>query len=250
MAEKAENVPVVRPRVAAWKVKEKEAELFASVSEVPNWKLADKCRRLLMDLNYKLTARIPTVDVDRLADVKPLVAKQVAITTLAGVTIRASGSAMALISTGYVPESAGPARRGLEARLRARAVLDDDSGQHAREWLSRPMSGWRKLADRYGVSDDLELMSIFAHADARGLVPLYAGPPGGTGDGEVREVNVDLRPARDTAHASNLLYALAYEAVSMCATLVEPFAVAFEIPPWISAELIRLKEERQGRGAE
>jgi hypothetical protein len=238
-------VPVVRPKIAAWKLKEREAELFASVSDVPNWKLADKSRRLLMDLDYRLSGQMPQVEAKRPAEIEPSVAKQVAISSLSGITIRTCGSAMSLIACGYVPESAGPARRGLEAKLRARAILDDDSGQHARDWLTRPMQGWKKLADRYGSSDDLELMSIFAHADARGLMPLHAGPPGGKGNGEVREVNVDLRPARDAARASGMFYALAHEAVGMCAVLAESFGVAFEIPPWISSELIRLKEERQ-----
>lgn len=241
---------MVQPRIAAWKIKEREAELFASVSDVPNWKLADKSRRLLMDLDWRLSARIPRPDVERLSDVKPMLAKQVAISSLAGITIRATGSAMALIATGYLPESAGPARRGLEAKLRARAILDDDSGQHAREWLTQRMSGWKKLANRYGDSEDLRILSVFAHADAQGLTPLHAGPPARVGDGEVREVNVDLRPNRNTKRASSILYALAYDAVGMCATLVEPFAVAFEIPPWISSELIRLKEEREEKEAQ
>lgn len=174
-----------------------------------------------------------------------MIAKQVAISSLSGITIRACGSALSLIACGYVVESGGPARRGLEAKLRARAILDDDSGQHARDWLTRPMQGWKKLAERYGNARDLELLSVFAHADARGLVPLHAGPPGGYG--EVRETNIDLRPRRDEQAAGRMLAALAYEAVEMCGALVEHFGVAFEMPPWVKSEFNRLQKEADER---
>jgi len=244
-----DEVPIVKAKVGAWKMRQRESELFAAASDIPNWKLADKARRLLMDLNYRLSNRIPEAEAKKVSEIPAPIAQQVAITSLSSIAIRACGSAMSLIACGYVPESAGPARRGLEAQLRARAILDDDSGQHARDWLSRPMQGWKKLADRYQTANDLELFSIFAHADARSLMPLHAGPPRGKGKAEVREVNIDLRPDRDDRIAGHMLYALAYEAVGMCATLVESFGVGFEIPPWISAELIRLREEGEARQA-
>ncbi len=249
MADHEEDVPVVKPKVSAWKMRKRESELFVTAEKVANWKLADKSRRLLMDLNYQLSNRIPEVKAAKASEIPAPIAQQVAISALAGITVRAVGSSMSLIACGYLPESAGPARRGLEAQLRARAILDDPSGQHARDWLTRPMQGWKKLADRYKTSKDLELFSIFAHADARSLTPLHAGPPGGKGKAGVREVNVDLRANRDDHVASRMLYALAHETVGMCATLVEPFGVAVQIPPWISSELIRLKEEGEARQA-
>jgi hypothetical protein len=206
-----QEIRIVRPKIAAWKLRAWEEKLFASAAEIPNWKLADKARRLLMDLDYRLSQLIPEPQADRPAEIPPQVAKQVAISSLSGITIRSCGSAMSLVACGYVLEAGGPARRGLEAKLRARAVLDDDSGQHARDWLTRPMQGWKKLAERYGSARDLEFLSVFAHADARGLIPLHAGPPGGYGEGEVRETNIDLRPSRREPDASRMLSALAYE---------------------------------------
>lgn len=238
-----QEIRIVQPKIAAWKMREWEAELFASAQDAPNWKLADKARRLLMDLNYRLSQLMPEPEAERPAEIPPLIAKQVAVSSLSSITIRACGSAMALIACGYVSESGGPARRGLEAKLRARAILDDDSGQHARDWLTRPMQGWKKLAERYGNARDLELLSVFAHADARGLIPLHAGPPGGYGEGEVRETNIDLRPRRDDPTAGRMLSALASEAIEMCGALVEPFGIAFEMPPWVKSEFDRLQKE-------
>lgn len=247
MGDDWQEIRVVRPKIAAWKLRAWEEELFASAVEIPNWKLADKARRLLMDLNYRLSQQIPEVQTERPSEIPPPVAKQVAISSLSGITIRSCGSAMSLIACGYVSDSGGPARRGLEAKLRARAILDDDSGQHARDWLTRPMQGWKKLADRYGSARDLEFLSVFSHADARGLIPLHAGPPGGYGKGEVRETNIDLRPCRREPDASRMLSALAYEAIEMCGALVEPFGVAFEMPPWVGSEFDRLQKEEAER---
>lgn len=56
---------VVQPKISAWKLREGEAELFASAKDAPNWKLADKARRLLMDLDYRLSQLIPEPEAER-----------------------------------------------------------------------------------------------------------------------------------------------------------------------------------------
>src|SRR4051794_10637093 len=92
--------------------------------------------------------------------------------------IRSADSGLVLISGGYVPESAASIRRCVEANLRIGTVLEDPSGQHARAWLKgQPLGTVGKLARKYGKTEDLKLLSIYAHSDVRGLVSLLTGPP-------------------------------------------------------------------------
>lgn len=127
-------------------------------------------------MSHRLSQELPENEAERPNDLKPALAQQVAAVSLAGLVVRASGSGLAMISCGYVPESSGPARRCLEAKLRVQAVLDDESGQHARKWLAgRPMGTAERLAQRYGSADDLKLLSLFAHADVRGWRPSTRG---------------------------------------------------------------------------
>jgi hypothetical protein len=236
---------VLRPKTGGWKLKQAERDLFESAEQIPNWRLADKSRRLLMDMVFRLSNDAPKVEAKTVNEAPAALVRQAAVVSLAGLTVRAAGSSLALISCGYVPESCGPARRALEASLRAQAVLADESGQHAREWLvGKPMGSAERLAQRYGSSDDLRRLSLFAHADVKGLAPMFCGPPGtGAGvEGGIAEVNLDLRPSRDSNAASFMLHSAAHTSVMMCAALAEAFEVAFEIPPWISSELIRMKD--------
>jgi hypothetical protein len=43
---------IARPSAKDWKLKEQERELFVSAEDVPNWRLADKVRRLVLDMGY------------------------------------------------------------------------------------------------------------------------------------------------------------------------------------------------------
>lgn len=236
---------VVKPRIAEWRLKERERELFAGSDQIPNWRLADKARRHLADASFHFSEQLPSmVDVPA-EEIDPKVARQSALISASGIVVRSVGSGMAMISCGYVPEAAGPTRRVIEAKLNAQAILDDPSGQYAIRYLQGRPRGVGKLAQKYGATEDVKLMSLLAHADVRGLILLYTGPPKGAGD--VKEGTFSLLPFRDDDHAHFLLYAMAYEAVSMSAALAEAFGVAIEIPAWVSGQLLSAREAVQER---
>lgn len=227
---------LIRPSAGKWKLKERERELFAAAEEVPNWRLADKSRRLLIDMSYVLSEVVYQHRGTSAEDLQPGPAQRTAAISLANLMVRSAGSAMSLISCGYVPESSAPIRRCVEANLRTQAVLEDPTGQHARRWLEgRPLGTVGKLAQKYGKTEDLKLLSIYAHSDVRGLMPLLTGPPHAK-DG------LDLRPNRDDPSAAPLLHAVAYESVFMCGYLATGFHLGLQLPPWIHSELERLKD--------
>lgn len=230
----------MRLRMTPWKLAETERELFATVDSVPNWKLADKARRMLFDMTHRLSNDMNVPELDDSATIPSRQVRQIAVVALSGIVIRSVGSTMSLIACGYIPESSGPARRALEAQHRARAVVDDTSGQHARDWLSRPMGGMKRLAAKYNSEADIELLSVFAHADAVGLNALRTRPL--PVNEAVGELEVDLRPSRNNTLAAVMLYSGAYEAVGQCAILAEAFKVGFEIPPWVSSQLKQCRE--------
>lgn len=225
----------IHPSASKWKLKEQERELYDAAEDVPNWRLADKSRRLLLDMAHELSLGLEGEIGKPIKDLEPVIAQRLATIALSNLTVRAAGSALALISCGYVGEAGGPIRRCVEAGLRVRAVAADDSGQHAREWLAgRPKGNPEKLAQKYGKSEDLRLLSMFAHADVRGLMPLLTGPRG-LGDA------IDLRPNRTSPEAAPLLHAIAHQSVMMCVALAEVFGVSLALNPWVASELERLK---------
>ncbi|HEU4905501.1 MAG TPA: hypothetical protein VFT19_05235 [Solirubrobacterales bacterium] len=228
---------VIKAKITHWKLKERERALFADAERVTNWKLADKSRRLLADLSSHLSDDLPEFVGRSLEDLGRPTLRKAALIATAGITVRAAGSGMALVSCGYLAESAGPARRGLEAKLNAMAILDDESGEYAINYLRGRSRGLTKLAEKYGTREDVVVLSRIAHADVRGLSLLHLRSP--RREGAVIEGIVDLSPSRDDVLAGFALYALAYEAAGMCAVLAEGFNFAFEVPPWVSGELQR-----------
>jgi hypothetical protein len=159
------------------------------------------------------------------------------VVTASGITVR---SAMMLIASGYLPESGGPARRMIEAGLNARAILDDSSGQYGRRFMEGHPRGLTKLATQYGSVDEIEALSKVTHADSRGPSEAAVDFPV-QGDG-FAEAGVNLWPDRDPDQAHDLLYAIAYECGRICACLAEAFSVPVEIPPWVTSELLRLRD--------
>ncbi|HEX3361787.1 MAG TPA: hypothetical protein VHS74_12405 [Solirubrobacterales bacterium] len=227
---------IARPSATAWKLKEQERELFLGAEEVPNWRLADKTRRLVLDMGYflsEIVSRYAGAEVDEL---ETRAAHQIAALSLSTLMVRSAGSGLTLISGGYVPESAASIRRCVEANLRIASVLEDETGGQARAWLKgRPLGSVGRLAGRHGKAEDLKLLSIYAHSDVRGLAPLLTGPP------EAKE-HIDLRPNRDDPSAAPLLHAIAYECAFMCINLGIAFDLRVELPSWVHGELKRLKE--------
>ena len=227
---------MVRPSAAKWKLKEQERELFASAEKVPNWRLADKSRRLLLDMTFFFSEIVHTHHVGTaIDDLKAGQDQRVAAVSLGELVVRSAGSGIALISTGHVSESGGPIRRCIEANLRMQAILDDPSGHHAKAWLKgKPVGSVGRLARKYGKTKDLTLLSIYAHSDVRGLMPLLTGPP------EAKDM-IDVRPNRDDPSAAPLLHAVAHQTIFMCMYLATAFHAGLELPPWVHSEMERLK---------
>src|ERR1700751_4425180 len=126
-----ESQRVIKARITAWKMTQTERDLFDSATQLQNWKLADKSRRLLAALSNFLSKKMPPVADRPLEEMDKEELRKAALISASAIIVRAIGSGMNLVACGYLPESAGPARRALEAKLHARAVLDDHSGQYA-----------------------------------------------------------------------------------------------------------------------
>lgn len=232
---------IVRPRGAQWNLAQIERELFLTADKVPNWRLANVARKTLLDTSAQLSVETPLPDVKRVEDIDPESVRRFAIVALSGIAVRASGSALMLVSTGYQTEAGVHLRRLIEAKHRALAVLRDHSGEHARQWFAgRPPGSAERLARKYGDSRELALLSAFAHADVRSLHPLHTLI--GNSRGPLEEAQLDVRPSRDPRKAGWILYGVAYETVPMCVILAEAFGVAFEMPRWLGHKLKRLKD--------
>jgi hypothetical protein len=230
---------MIQPKIADWKIKQRERQLFGEAEIIPNWRLADKARRFLADTAGHLSPETASQVGKTLKQFDPQAARQFAVIAASGIAVRSAGSALVLVASGYVVESAGPFRRILESKLQARAILDDESGQYALRFLQGRGTGISKLAQRYGQKEEIELLSTFAHADASGLRLVESGVR--RGSGEVSETEFSVLPAADPKKAISILYLVAYESVGIATIVAEVFGVGVEVPPWISAELKRLK---------
>jgi hypothetical protein len=83
---------------------------------------------------------------------------------------RATRAAIALAAIGYEPETLGLKRLLTEAHSRMKAILDDASGQYAREWLVGPApSTPHRVVAKHADREMFDLYSRSAHADAEGI---------------------------------------------------------------------------------
>jgi hypothetical protein len=222
----------LRPRLSGWRLVSREQELFASAKEIPTWTLADKCRRVLLDLCAQLWDRTPTPTVDHVDQLPAPEARRLAALHLGQVSVRASSAQMMLIATGYEREGFGQTRISLEALLRTRLVLDDRSGGSARTIIKgqQPRS-LKAIAQRYGQTREIEILDRFAHADPLSLRPL--GPP--RVDGE-REAVVEMRPERGRIRPAQQLLDASRTSIGQSVAMVEIFKFGVYIPPWIRAQ--------------
>ena len=129
-----------------------------------------------------------------------------AILNLSVLALRTARAAGVLIRTGYELEAHGLLRRVAEAHARVGAVLDDESGQHAREWLTGPSpSTPRRVVGKHGNLEFFDLYSDSAHATMTGLRRFVAiALPDG------RSV-IPFQPMRDSTLANTMLVELAVE---------------------------------------
>jgi hypothetical protein len=243
---------VVKAQITEWRLKQQEQALFARAEQLPNWRLADKARRMLADLDWHFSDQLPETVGLTIAELDSTVARRSAVVSAGAIAVRAASSVMVLLSAGYGPEAASPLRRLLEAKLNTQAILDDDTGQYAIRYLQGRPRGATKLAQKYGNADEIDLLSILTHADVRGLATLHVKEPNRSS--EVIEGTFSVMPFHRVREAEFLLHAVAYECALMCGGLADIFSVAFEMPPWVSEQLIhmreRVKEARLQRDAQ
>lgn len=247
-----EGGTIIKAEIGRWKIKNEEKALFTRAEELPNWRLADKARRMLADLDWYFSDQLPETAGLKTEELDSGVVRRSAVVGAAGIAVRAASSAMALVSLGYGPEAASPLRRLVEAKLNMEAILDDETGQYALRYLQGRPRGTTKLAQRYGNAGDIDLLSILTHADVRGLTPLHVGEP--KRSTEVVETTFSVMPFHRSTEAEFLLHAVAYECGALCAGLADAFEVTIEIPPWISGQLKlmrdKIKEVREQREAQ
>lgn len=93
-----------------------------------------------------------------------------ALLLLCTLGLRTARAAILVIASGYEPEAHGLKRRLTEIHTRAQAIVDDTSGQHARQWLEgKGPSTPGKVAAKYGTVELWDTYSASTHADARGM---------------------------------------------------------------------------------
>jgi hypothetical protein len=67
-----DGVRIVKPSLSEWRLKEHEKWLLEQSDSIPNWRLADKCRRLLADTTSHLSASLPDDSHSKtVAELKP-----------------------------------------------------------------------------------------------------------------------------------------------------------------------------------
>jgi hypothetical protein len=136
------STEALRPRISEWQLTQRERELFAAAKQqLPTWVLADKSRRVLLDICRQLWERTPTPTVDQVNELPAREPRHLASLQLGQVGMRASSAEMMLIATGYEREAFGQVRISVEALLRTRQVLDDRSGDAARTILKGQKRG-------------------------------------------------------------------------------------------------------------
>lgn len=239
---------VLRPIGGEWHFIAEEDALRRDVGALTNWRLANSARKMLGALLHEVTNEMPSVGDTPASELESAVVRQIAGAQLAGLGLRSGSAAMILISTGYEPEAGALIRRLVESVLRVRRVGEDVSGEHARRWLSgRAPGSAEKLAQRFGASEELGILSALAHADTRALRPVSIPPGWNTSHPD--DGFFDVRPARDPGRGDGLLYAVAFELASFSGSLAELFEVAVQLPRWLSSELLAARDRLPGQDA-
>lgn len=230
---------LLRPRIGDWRLAQRERELFEAAPQIPTWRLADNCRRVLLDVCRQLWDRTPAPSAALVDELPALEARRLASLELGQLVVRATGAQMMLIATGYEREGIGQVRVSTEALLRTRQVLDDASGNAARTLLKgqRPRS-LKSLAHRYGHAREIEILDRFSHADPLSLRPL--GPPRAADE---REAVVEMRPQRGLLRPAQQLLDASHTCVMQGAAMVEIFEVGLRLSPWISGQFNRYKSD-------
>lgn len=229
---------VIRPKLSDWPLSARERELFATVDKLPTWRLADNCRRTLLDVVKRCGDRMQTPDVELVADLDAQAARQMAALALGQLTVRSTSARMMLIATGYEREALSQARVSVEALIRLQHSNADTSGEAARQLVAgRPPRDLKRLARRYGDEREIRLLDHFAHADLLSIRTLGDPPQPGQ-----REGLIELRPQRGRLRPAWQLYDAAHLAGMVSAGVVEAFGVVLQLSPWISGQLVHYRD--------
>jgi hypothetical protein len=142
-----------------------------------------------------------------------------AILNLGVIAMRTARALRSVVGVGYEPEAHGLKRRLSEAHSRVGAVVDDTSGEHARQWLTgRGPSTPHKIAGKFGSLAMFEIYSESTHATIGGLLAWVAVP---MADGTRA---MPFAPNRNPAFANALLI----EAAAECRDFAMIAAKAFD----------------------
>jgi hypothetical protein len=231
---------VIKPHISAWPLKENEAHLFEHRQDVPNWRLADKCRRLLADTNHQLSNSIPEERHATAEDLRPRARKYAALAASA-LAVRSAGSILVQVGSGYVVEAGGTLRRLMEARMNVEAILGDPSGDYALRFIRGRGSSLKKLSGKGKRRADVEALSPLAHADSRTLRYLSPRNAEAEAGSQVVHGEISVAPTVDPQMAESILYVVADEMVRTAAGACEVFGATLTLPSWVASELERLR---------
>jgi hypothetical protein len=142
-----------------------------------------------------------------------------AVLNLSALALRTARAAGVVICSGYEPEAQGLKRRLSEAYARLGAVVNDESGEHARRWIAgEGPSTPRKIAGKFGNLALFDLYSDSAHATMSGLLNWVAvAMPDG-------RRAMPISPLREPAFADPMLVEIALE----CRDFAKIAGVTFE----------------------
>jgi hypothetical protein len=165
-----------------------EAGLRTAPSQLDALKVADEA-------TIALLAMLEGTDLEGIELQNATGKRKAAVTIISAMIFRTARACMLVVAAGYVPEAIGLKRRITEACWRTDAILADESGVHAEQWLAGKASSPRKLASRAGNLDLWDAYSHGAHVDLRripkeSLVQTPSGPAMGFALSGIREADL------------------------------------------------------------
>jgi hypothetical protein len=126
-----------------------------------------------------------------------------ALLYLGVIAVRTTRAAMAVIACGYEAETMGFKRTLMEVQSRGERVVNDESGEYARQWLQARAGKPARAVSGFAPDDLFEMLSHSSHADHRGVENFLAvSEP----DGSTRLLTVpERRP--EVSNATLIIFA-------------------------------------------
>jgi hypothetical protein len=92
-----------------------------------------------------------------------------ALLFLGVIAVRTTRAAMAVIASGYEAETMGFKRTLMEVHSRVQHVVNDKSGEYARQWLQARAGKPAKAVGAFAPENLFDMLSHSSHADHRGV---------------------------------------------------------------------------------